>query len=206
MALRIAQHCCTTIPGRGNRCATLFPMDDARREPSPTLKSRFSYHLGDFIYGANDGLITTFAVVSSIAGAGLSVTAIIVVGIASLFADGFSMGASRYLSLRSEQTLSEGAPDTNRSPFMDGFATFGAFVIIGAVPLVPFIFIGSTHVFLISAVATGVTLFLVGAARSLVTTRGAFISGTEMLVVGGFAAAIAYGLGAFVKALVGTAI
>jgi VIT1/CCC1 family predicted Fe2+/Mn2+ transporter len=171
------------------------------------LKSGFAYYLGDIIYGANDGIITTFAVVSSAAGAGFAVQVVIILGVANLIADGFSMGASRYLSITSEQTLAEGASDESRSPVSDGLATFAAFVAAGSLPLVPFLFIHeSAPLFLISAIATAISLFVVGAARALVTTRGALVCGIEMLVVGGVAAAIAYSLGAFVKALVGIAI
>ena len=171
-----------------------------------SLKSRFAYYLGDIIYGANDGIITTFAVVSSAAGAGFPVSIIIILGIANLIADGFSMGASSYLSQTSEQSL-EDAKEKGRSPVADGVITFISFVIIGSFPLLPFVFIStSDNVFLISTSATAVTLFIVGAARALVTTRGALISGIEMLVVGGVAAAIAYGLGAFIKAIVGATI
>jgi len=171
------------------------------------LKSRFAYYLGDIIYGANDGIITTFAVVSSAAGAGLGPAYVIILGIANLIADGFSMGASRYLSIKSEQTLEHGAQESGRSAMADGFMTFASFVVIGAFPLVPFVFaISADSVFTISAIATATTLFLVGAARALVTTRGFFVSGLEMLVVGGVAAGLAYGLGAFVTAALGVSL
>lgn len=58
-------------------------------------------YLPDFVYGANDGIVTTFAVVAGAAGALLSPGVIIILGIANLLADGFSMGASNFLSLRS---------------------------------------------------------------------------------------------------------
>ena len=58
-------------------------------------------YLGDAVYGANDGIITTFAVVSGAAGAGISSGVIVILGIANLIADGISMGLSNYLSLRS---------------------------------------------------------------------------------------------------------
>src|SRR5690606_18092304 len=48
-------------------------------------------YLRDFIYGAIDGAITTFAIVSGVAGAGLSSGVVIVMGLANLLADGFSM-------------------------------------------------------------------------------------------------------------------
>src|SRR3989344_9642857 len=60
-------------------------------------------YIGDLIYGANDGIITTFAVVAGAVGASLSPAVIIILGFANIFADGISMGASNYLSIRSEQ-------------------------------------------------------------------------------------------------------
>lgn len=169
---------------------------------SNVLKSRLAYYLGDIVYGANDGIITTFAVVSAAAGAGFSSLVIVVLGIANLIADGFSMGASRYLSLTSEQSL-EGGGNTERNPFADGAATFLAFIGVGFLPLIPFLVVEpGENTFGISAIATAAALFLVGAARALVTTRGAFVSGLEMLTVGGIAAAIAYFLGAFVQSMV----
>lgn len=171
------------------------------------LKSRFAYYLGDIIYGANDGIITTFAVVSSAAGAGLGPLIVIVLGVANLIADGFSMGASRYLSIKSEQTLEHGAQESSRSAAADGFMTFASFVVIGTFPLIPFIFaISAESVFTVSALATAASLFIVGAARALVTTRGFLVSGLEMLVVGGVAAGLAYAVGAFVSALVGVSL
>jgi VIT1/CCC1 family predicted Fe2+/Mn2+ transporter len=57
--------------------------------------------LGDFILGGVDGVITTFAVVAGSAGGRLSVATVIVLGLANLVADGFSMGVSNYLGTRS---------------------------------------------------------------------------------------------------------
>lgn len=62
-------------------------------------------YLKDFIYGAIDGAVTTFAVVSGVAGAGLSVKVIIILGAANLVGDGFSMAASNFLGTRAEEQL-----------------------------------------------------------------------------------------------------
>lgn len=59
-------------------------------------------YLKDFIYGAIDGAVTTFAVVAGVAGAGLHTGIIIVLGFANLFADGFSMAVSNFLGTRAE--------------------------------------------------------------------------------------------------------
>lgn len=53
-------------------------------------------HLRDFVYGGIDGAITTFAVVAGVKGADLSLSVVLILGLANLLADGFSMAASNY--------------------------------------------------------------------------------------------------------------
>jgi VIT1/CCC1 family predicted Fe2+/Mn2+ transporter len=72
------------------------------RRPSPS-------YLHDFIYGAVDGAVTTFAVVAGVAGASLSETVVIILGGANLVADGFSMAASNFLGSRAERQQRERA-------------------------------------------------------------------------------------------------
>ncbi len=60
-------------------------------------------HVGDFVFGGIDGVVTTFAVVAGVAGADLSASVILVLGLANLLADGFAMGIGNYLSIKSEK-------------------------------------------------------------------------------------------------------
>jgi vacuolar iron transporter family protein len=66
-------------------------------------------YLRDFVYGAIDGSVTTFAVVSGVAGAELSAGIVVILGMANLLGDGFSMAASNFLGTRAEQELRERA-------------------------------------------------------------------------------------------------
>src|SRR5262245_123959 len=50
-------------------------------------------YLGDFILGAVDGAVTTFAIVAGAAGANLSNGVVLVLGLANVLADGVSMAA-----------------------------------------------------------------------------------------------------------------
>ena len=70
----------------------------ARLEAGPSHSD-----LRDFIFGAIDGTVTTFAVVSGVSGAGLSAGVLIILGVANLIADGFSMGISNFLGTRAER-------------------------------------------------------------------------------------------------------
>lgn len=60
-------------------------------------------YLGEMVYGGLDGIVTTFAVVSGVAGAQLGTSVILIMGLANLLADGFSMATGAYLSAKSEQ-------------------------------------------------------------------------------------------------------
>jgi VIT1/CCC1 family predicted Fe2+/Mn2+ transporter len=81
----------------------------AEHEHSPeAIKERLASgprhsYLRDWIYGGIDGAITTFAVVAGVVGAQMSAKIILVIGLANILADGFSMAASNYLGTKSEQ-------------------------------------------------------------------------------------------------------
>lgn len=177
---------------------------NTKHEPdSGRPRDLFRHYVGDVVYGANDGLVTTFTVVCGVAGAGLSATVLIILGCVNLVADGFSMGASNYLSIRSRPG-SEGVDRGRAEPFLHAVATFLSFVIVGAVPLVSYLFpVG--HAFLLSAIFTGVTLFAVGSSRSLVVDQRWVKCGLEMFAIGSLAAGVAYGVGAWAKAAFATA-
>lgn len=71
-------------------------------------------YLRDFIFGAVDGIVTTFAVVAGVAGAGLSAGIIVILGLANLVGDGFSMAAGNFLATRAEKQQRRRAKETER--------------------------------------------------------------------------------------------
>ena len=72
---------------------------------------RFSEFLREIVYGGNDGIVTTFAVVAGFAGAGVEgagavgAIAVLLFGLANLFADATSMGLGAFLATRSAQDI-----------------------------------------------------------------------------------------------------
>lgn len=59
-------------------------------------------YLRDWVYGGIDGAITTFAIVAGVVGAELSSRVVLILGIANVVADGFSMAASNYSGTKTE--------------------------------------------------------------------------------------------------------
>ena len=150
--------------------------------------------LRDAIFAANDGVITTFAVVAGAYGASLSSSIVIILGFANLFADGFSMATGNYLGVKSETDLGKVEDPKNfsrHSPFPHALVTFFSFMTAGLLPLLPYFFkVGER--FFVSAFLVGITLFAVGAFRCLFTKKRWFWGGLEMFLVGGAAAFVAY--------------
>jgi VIT1/CCC1 family predicted Fe2+/Mn2+ transporter len=155
------------------------------------------HYIRDIVYGANDGIITTFAVVSGVAGGALSPVAVVVIGMANLAADGMSMGVGNLLAIRADERAREAAslPELETYPWKHGLATMGAFVIAGAVPLLPYLVPGAADRLLSSSLLTSIALFVVGSSRALVTTDRWWKSGLETLLLGALVAVAAYGAG-----------
>lgn len=161
------------------------------------------HYIRDLVYGANDGIITTFAVVSGVTGGQLSQLAVLVVGAANLAADGVSMGVGNFLAIRADERAreAEGLPELERHPWKHGVATLVAFVVAGAVPLLPYVMrISAPSQLIASTAGTFITLFLLGAVRALVTKDRWWKTGLETLLLGAIVAGAAYGAGRLVLA------
>jgi vacuolar iron transporter family protein len=81
------------------------------------------------------------------------------------------------------------------SPWAAAASSFVMFAIGAAVPLLPFLFASGRPAVIVSATLSGVTLFGVGGAMTVLTGRGLLFSGARMFAIGAVAAAITYGVG-----------
>lgn len=221
-------------------------------EPAP------SSYAGDAIYGGFDGTVTTFAVVAGVAGASLSPTVTLILGLANLVADGFSMAAGAYLSTRAEEqryavlrefeqrslvvdpdgerreireilanmgvrgdaltaateTITDdkrawvdlmllgeyGLTQQRRNPRIAAGTTFGAFIVFGAIPLVPHA-TGMPAPFAIATAMTSISFIGIGILKARHAGRSITNSVLETLAVGAGAAALAYGVGKLLSGL-----
>ena len=217
-------------------------------------------YLRDWVYGGIDGTVTTFALASGVTGAHLSSRVILILGGASLIADGFAMAAGNYLATRAEHEefryaeaverrhianapegereevreilrglgivgdllervvhaitadrdrwvrvmlrYEYGLPAAVRSPWRAAGSTFSAFLICGLVPLIPF-FASIKNAFWVASAMTGVTFVLIGALKAQWSIQPWWHSGFSTLAIGGGAAAVAYGLGAWLRGITG---
>ena len=181
-----------------------MPRRSLHIEPKGTLQIA-QHYVRELIYGANDGIITTFAVVAGVAGGGLSLRVVLIIGAANLLADGLSMAVGNYLSIRSHESVLEAQhlPEEEAFPLRHACATFLAFVLAGAVPLAPYaVPIEPLDRFVASIALTFLAMFTVGALRALIANVRWWKAGCEMLGLGAVVAGLAYVSGSVVASLI----
>jgi VIT1/CCC1 family predicted Fe2+/Mn2+ transporter len=215
-------------------------------------------YLRDWVYGGIDGAVTTFAIVAGVVGAALSTKVILILGLANLLADGFSMAASNYSGTKTEvddmKRLREVerkhirmAPDGERQeirqilrnkgldgaaleqavhaitsneetwvntmlveeygvapvirdPLWSALATFAAFVLCGAIPVLAYL-TPLDDPFTVSLVMTAAVFFAIGTAKSVWSLQPWWRSGIETLAIGMAAAGMAYGVGYLLRGI-----
>jgi VIT1/CCC1 family predicted Fe2+/Mn2+ transporter len=105
--------------------------------------------------------------------------------------------------IREELGLTTQGPAASRA----ALATFTAFVLIGLLPLLPFVWKATggpvERPFLLSVLITAAGFFGVGALKGRFVAERWYLSGLETLAVGGCAAGLAYAIGSLLKGLTG---
>jgi VIT1/CCC1 family predicted Fe2+/Mn2+ transporter len=162
-------------------------------------------YLPEFVYGSIDGTVTTFAVVAGVLGASLSSTIVLILGFANLFADGFSMAVSNYLSTKSSNDLQNSNIKKSKKPFKTALATFISFIVIGFIPLLSFvlaIFFPIQNPFIISIILTALAFLIVGFVKGYITSnKSCILCALETLIIGSGAALIAFLVGYLLRGL-----
>lgn len=209
-------------------------------------------YVRDWVYGGIDGAVTTLAVAAGVIGAELSARVVLILGLANLLADGFSMAASNYSGTKAEvddykrlralehrhiavapegeraevreiyagkgftgrdldrivgvitaedrrwvdTMLAEeyGLPQVLRSPMRAALSTFFAFLLCGAVPLLPFV-VALPGAFAFSLAVTAFVFLVIGGLKSRWSTAPWWASALETLSIGLGAAGLAFGVG-----------
>ena len=144
------------------------------------------------LLGGVDGVITSFAIVVAAYGGGVAQRSVLALGLASVAADGLSMGISEYLSNYSERV----ATNKTRSylqPLYAGLACFGSFVLFGLVPLLTYV--ATDGVILSATMFALVELMLLGAGRTVFSGEPLLRGLMQTALLGSCAGAVAYGVG-----------
>lgn len=97
-------------------------------------------------------------------------------------------------------------PESLGSPVRDALVTAIAFAVGSTIPLLPFIVLGVKPALVTTMVLALMALFTLGAVKAWLSGRQMLASGMEVLLLGGAAGAIGYGLGRVVSSVFGISI
>ncbi len=97
-----------------------------------------------------------------------------------------------------------GLSSDEENPVTNSLVTFFAFAIFGLMPLLPFIVTKAssgnvtieTKLVWISGILTAFFLFMLGFSKSMIVLSKWYLSGLEVMLIGGLSAGVAYGIGA----------
>ncbi|GAB6259940.1 VIT1/CCC1 transporter family protein [Photobacterium sp. 53610] len=101
-----------------------------------------------------------------------------------------------------------GVQKTNRNPVKAAMATFTSFVLVGSVPLIPFMIPGlePNLQFAFSACLAALMFFSIGALKSRLFDKPVFRSGISTLFTGGTAAVLAFLVGFVLREIFGISV
>jgi vacuolar iron transporter family protein len=145
------------------------------------------------VLGSNDAIVSTASLMIGVAASEASTQAIFTAGIAGLFAGAMSMAAGEYVSVSSQrdaERAGEVAAEQQSNPWHAAFASLGAFVVGGLVPLlvallpwgsaiVPAVFVAV----LLALVVTGAVSARFGRSPVAPAVRRNVIGGSVAMVV-----------------------
>lgn len=153
-------------------------------------------YLSEFVYGGIDGIITTFSIIAGSEGGSLVRKVILILGISNVLSDGFSMGVSRYVSSKTE--IQQGML-SGKNAVISSFVTFLSFVIIGMIPILPFLLLNKEIAKKTSLILALITFFSIGYIKGYIIKDSPLKNGLEVLSIGIIAALISYIVGHYVS-------
>lgn len=141
--------------------------------------------LRNFVFGAEDSLVSTVGLLSGISFAGLGSRAIIVSGIILILVEALSMAGGVYVSEDSANDLATNVAEKDNQ-LRDAATMFVSYILVGLVPLLPYFLASDTRAaFYWSVGASLATLAFVGIFKGYFVKKHPLMSGVKMMLIGG---------------------
>lgn len=154
----------------------------------------FILYIRNFIFGAEDSLVSTVGLLAGVVSAGMAQKEIIISGIVLICVEAFSMSVGSFLSERTtEESLSDFKPQESNS-LLAAVIMFVSYLVCGMIPLFPYFIMTVDQAFWWSIAASLLALFILGFVSAKILKTRVFKNGLRMLIVGG----LAIGLGVIV--------
>lgn len=175
----------------------------------------------DFVFGYNDGAVTTMAILTALASSSIVHGSIVILGaLASIVGSSISLAFSDYISVKSQieilksfgknRKLSRHEKDEAQDimgeldhPGKIAMNTSLSFALAGFVALSPFFFFEGSLALAVSIVVTFASVFAAGMVRARYTHGDSLRSGIEMVAIAAAALLVSFFIGTYGLAQLG---
>ena len=150
----------------------------------------------NFVFGAEDSLVSTVGLLSGMAVADVSKVTIIITGVILIFVEAFSMGVGSYLS----EYITDAVKDPKRKmSALAGVIMLISYMIAGFVPLSPYIFLEGKQALVVSISFSLLALVGLGIVSSYLSKTNIVKNTIRMFILGGSAIAVGIIVSSFIK-------
>lgn len=162
-------------------------------------KKTFILYIRNFIFGAEDSLVSTVGLLAGVVSAGMAQKEIIISGIVLICVEAFSMSVGSFLSERTtEESFSNFKPQESNS-LLAAVIMFVSYLVCGLIPLFPYLILAVDQALLWSIAVSLLALFILGFVSAKILKTRVFKNGLRMLIVGGFAIGLGVMVGMILK-------
>lgn len=162
-------------------------------------RNEFENYLRNFVFGAEDSLVSTVGLISGVAIAGVARPTLILTGIIMVFVEAFSMGVGSLLSENSAAEYKSGKEVPLSRSMLDGLTMFLSYLGAGVIVLLPYLIFSRDAAFYISIIVSLVALFVVGIISARISKVNMVRRGFVMIIVGGGAILIGIAVGQVIE-------
>ena len=164
-----------------------------------TDRKTFILYIRNFIFGAEDSLVSTVGLLVGIASAGLAQKEIVVSGVVLIFVEAFSMSVGSFLSERTTEESFSDYKEQESNSLLAAIIMFGSYLACGLIPLFPYLVTNVNRAFWWSIAASLLSLFILGFISAKILKTKVVRSALRMMVIGGLAIGLGIAVGMIFK-------
>ena len=162
-------------------------------------RKTFILYIKNFIFGAEDSLVSTVGLLSGIASAGIAQKEIVISGIVLICVEAFSMSVGSFLSESAIEESDSNNKNEKSKSFLAAIIMFASYFVCGLIPLFPYLIIPIEKAFIWSIIYSLVSLFVLGFISAKILKINILKNSLRMMIIGGVAIGFGVTIGIMLK-------
>lgn len=164
-----------------------------------TLNKTSILYVRNFIFGAEDSLVSTVGLLTGVATAGIAGKEIVISGVILICVEAFSMSVGSFLSERATEESFLNYNEQKSKSLLAALIMFVSYFVCGFMPLFPYMITTTDQAFWLSIVFSSISLFILGLISAKILKTRILKNALRMMIIGGSAIGIGVIVGIVLK-------